>query len=213
MIRMILMLLMFSAFNHWGFAKYISVYDFAERGDLDSLKAVFSSQPLDVNKKDKSGETLLMKSASGGHLAMVRWLLSKGAKIDQTSFNGETALFQAVSEGHFGVVATLLDQNPSLKIQYGENKETILFEATRTGNLKIIQKLIEADPSLVNSLDANGENAGFVAVRNYQSKALSLLLDNKLNLHRKSYKGQAMQDLSEASYSDEVRRLLKISAK
>jgi len=54
-------------------------------------------------------ETLLMAAADGGHEAMVRMLLQRGASVNLQSPNGFTALMAAALRGHTTIVQALLD--------------------------------------------------------------------------------------------------------
>ena len=58
---------------------------------------------------DTNGQTLLHASASAGNERLVRYLLSKGARMNAVDEHGWTALLCAVSAGHLGLALELLN--------------------------------------------------------------------------------------------------------
>jgi ankyrin repeat protein len=55
----------------------------ALNGNIEEIKTILVTNPqINVNAIDGSGETALMKAASGGHLEPVKYLLSHGAGAD-----------------------------------------------------------------------------------------------------------------------------------
>lgn len=95
----------------------------------------------DVNAKDESGETALMKASFYGYADIVRILLEKGAAVETKSAYSHTALENAQSKGYTEIVSLLQDalsRNPqalfALRLEeYRRNKS----EETR-------ERLIEA---------------------------------------------------------------------
>lgn len=83
-------------------------HDTAEDGKLPALQQALAANPALLNARDDEGETALMEAAEEGHLEVVRWLLSQGARVDLQDDDGETALMEAAEEGHEDMVRLLL---------------------------------------------------------------------------------------------------------
>ena len=79
------------------------------QGHLDVAKLLLK-QGLDLNKKTKDGETLLMTAAKGGHTKIVKELLSNGADLNLEDKNKNTALIHAAEHGHTETLEVLLEK-------------------------------------------------------------------------------------------------------
>lgn len=125
----------------------LDLWTAAERGRLDELKA-FVCAGLSVDAPTRQDYTPLHLAARAGHMAVVRWLLENGAKINartksQRPYPGsETALYLAVAHGRPDVAALLLSHgaNPNLKSSDGS---TALAEAVQRGDLGLVTLLLD----------------------------------------------------------------------
>jgi hypothetical protein len=64
----------------------------ASYGFLIDLRSYVERQPSLVYTRDTDGWTMLHEAAAGGHIAVVDYLLSKGANLDAETYMGATAL-------------------------------------------------------------------------------------------------------------------------
>ena len=64
---------------------------------------------VDAGCAEYDDGTLLMAATAGGHEAMVRMLLQRGASVNLRSSSGITALMGATIPGHTTIVQALLD--------------------------------------------------------------------------------------------------------
>ena len=76
-------------------------------GKLILLHAQISSKKVDVNTKDGDGATPLHFASSRGHTDVVRWLLSKGARVALDKF-GRSPLNDAPENEQLEVHITLI---------------------------------------------------------------------------------------------------------
>jgi uncharacterized protein len=79
----------------------------AREGKDDTVRALLSSQDVEVNATDENGSTALIEAARYGHDDVVRALLASGADVKAKDKDGKTALMLAVQGGHDEVVRLL----------------------------------------------------------------------------------------------------------
>lgn len=78
----------------------------ARDGDLETVQRLIEAG-VDVDARDRYGQTALMRAAHGGHRAVVERLVARGAELDVTAKFNLTALMLAVIAGHAAVVRVL----------------------------------------------------------------------------------------------------------
>jgi ankyrin repeat protein len=80
--------------------------DAVTRGDLETVRATIEAG-VDVDSRDRYGQTALMLAAHEGHDAVVEMLIARGAALDVTAKWGLSALMLAIVAGHQGVARRL----------------------------------------------------------------------------------------------------------
>ena len=84
--------------------------DAAHEGDAQAVATWLNEGGgVDARCAEQYGLTLLMEAAMGGHEAMVRMLLRRGASVNLQSSGDGTALMYAAADGHITIVRALLD--------------------------------------------------------------------------------------------------------
>ncbi len=93
----------------------------AQVGDVERVRALLDdgADPNTIRPGDAS--SLLILSAKGGHIGVVRTLIARGADVNLPNRNGWTPLMAAVSHGHGSVVKLLLENgaDPNRTHAYG----------------------------------------------------------------------------------------------
>ena len=115
--------------------------DAAFKGDAHAVAAwLEKGGGVDAGCAENNDVTLLMMAAAGGHEAMVRMLLERGASINLQESLGCTALVGAAEQGHTTTVQVLLDAkaNASLQTEFGY---TALMAAEQEKHTAIAQLL------------------------------------------------------------------------
>ncbi|XP_062515475.1 ankyrin-1-like isoform X2 [Corticium candelabrum] len=79
-----------------------------ERGDIESVTRLLELD-VDINSRDKYGDTLLILACWEANKEMVKFLLSKSADVNGTGDDGFTALIVSALEGSEDIVDLLLN--------------------------------------------------------------------------------------------------------
>jgi ankyrin repeat protein len=85
-------------------------------GDIAALERGLETG-LDVDARDRYGQTGLMLAAMHGEHEAVAWLLERGASLDQTAKYRLSALMLAVLNGHREIVLMLVTAGADLTLR------------------------------------------------------------------------------------------------
>jgi uncharacterized protein len=113
-----------------------------------ALRALAQTRGTDIEAADAKGSNALMFAALHGELAVVEFLVSRGAEVNR---QGWTALHYAAANGHLDVVRYLIEQHAYIDAE-SPNRTTPLMMAARQGQPTMVQLLVEegADPTIRN---------------------------------------------------------------
>jgi ankyrin repeat protein len=85
-------------------------------GNLKSVKALVEKRAVDVSfTLDEGGSLAIHHAAAGGHMMVVKYLVSKRAPINARDPSGTTPLMWAVHRRHLEVAAYLITRKADLK--------------------------------------------------------------------------------------------------
>lgn len=87
-------------------AAAVDIFAAAAKGSLPELEKTLKDN--DLNVPNSSSETLLHVAAAHGHLSIMEYLLSKGARTGVKDRKGRRALHRAAEKGHGAAVKVLL---------------------------------------------------------------------------------------------------------
>ncbi len=114
----------------------------AEMGDLDMVKWLIARK-LDVKTPDQRGWTPNMRAVDAGRTEVVKFLLSKGAKIIDTD------LLRAATNGHVAMVELLLANGADRDaVSVGYDQYTALGLAAGAGKLDVVKFLHDKGASV-----------------------------------------------------------------
>uniref|UniRef100_A0A0G4GD46 Uncharacterized protein n=1 Tax=Chromera velia CCMP2878 TaxID=1169474 RepID=A0A0G4GD46_9ALVE len=143
------------------------LHEAAVRGRVDVLKRLVKEEGVDVNAKDKDGDTALHRASLSGQKGAVVSLLELGADVEAASDrHGRTAVHAAAERGHVDVLRVLL--NAGAEAMRGDRKKgtTALHVACRGGHRDVVLVLLWRGASeAVNIRDAAGDTALHEAAR------------------------------------------------
>ena len=115
----------------------------AKQGNEVIFTFLCASGKLDVDSKDKSGQTSLSYAAEKGHEAVVKLLLENGADLESKGRYGQTSLSWAAENGHEAVVKLLLENGADLESKDGGYRRTPLSYAAAKGHETVVKLLLE----------------------------------------------------------------------
>ena len=123
-------------------------------GNFDEVKRLVDEEGVDVESSDDRNrsncDTPLMKAAMHGHVDIVRFLLDRGANIDNRSDIDDTALHYAAYYGHDEIVKLLIERGANLHVRDDHDNRTPLDDAknkNKSSTVAIIKKATKSTKS------------------------------------------------------------------
>jgi len=112
-------------------------------GELEPVKQIAEKGLININCVDKYQRTALMIAAKRGHLQVVRYLIKKGATLDNVDPSGNSSLMYAAMSGHYDIAVALIEAgcNVALENQHGYRADTLAGKQKHT---KIAEKCVAA---------------------------------------------------------------------
>jgi ankyrin repeat protein len=116
--------------------------DAASRGDLGEVRRLLDSG-VDVNSRNKGGQTALHWAALRGHAAAAELLVSRSAEIDANDRHGTTPLHLAARTGRSTVLEMLVSHGADVRAR-DEHDGTALHLAALGGHASVAGILLNA---------------------------------------------------------------------
>jgi len=151
----------------------------ARSGHIDMVRYLFE-QGINIDSKDRYGNTPLMCAVSGGHETVVTYLLKNKADYNLVDRGNFTPLMISLSNGGIKVATEILLLNPNLNIQDDQYGRNALMIAIQKRVSKLVEMIIAFSPNL-NAQDREGNTALHTAVYMNDYDTVSLLVKNGAN--------------------------------
>jgi len=136
-----LMIIFFVLLTGFSFAG--EIHDAAARGDLEKVKEIVAKNPQVINSMyGEYSRTPLFCAAEKGHEEIVKFLLGKGASVNNKDSLRQTPLHVAAVNGHAGVAAVLIDHGAEVNHE-NKSKDTPLYLAADNNRPKVADILLK----------------------------------------------------------------------
>lgn len=126
----------------------------ASTGNIALLQNMLDTR-LDLNVVTEDGYTAMHCAAKTGQVAMLRFLLGKGAAIDppcHVSAKGRRPIYEAIARHHSEAASVLLQSGAdTMKPDY--TKKTVLNHVSLAGNMEVTQILFLKERRQISALD------------------------------------------------------------
>ncbi|TRY66204.1 hypothetical protein DNTS_028314 [Danionella cerebrum] len=167
---------------------------------LGDLLALENELELQIDAFDTLwGETALTAAAGRGKAEVLRFLLDRGAQVQQPNRRGACALYCAIRHGHRQLAEMLLERGADVSV-CDQRGRTLLMVAAAEGHLSTAQFLISKGSS-VSAVDKEGLSALSWACLKGQRSLVPLLLESGAVIEQADKNGRTPLDLA-AFYGD-----------
>eukprot|EP00009_Paramoeba_aestuarina_P017922 CAMPEP_0201528256 /NCGR_PEP_ID=MMETSP0161_2-20130828/37783_1 /ASSEMBLY_ACC=CAM_ASM_000251 /TAXON_ID=180227 /ORGANISM="Neoparamoeba aestuarina, Strain SoJaBio B1-5/56/2" /LENGTH=331 /DNA_ID=CAMNT_0047929457 /DNA_START=215 /DNA_END=1206 /DNA_ORIENTATION=+ len=170
--------------------------DLCFKGDTGEVLRLLGGGEYTATQQSDDGETPLHCAAEGGHIELVKILLSKGADINAKTKFGTTPLHCAAWQGDSKMVSVLLAHGANLRLEntYGE----VPFHcAAREGKVSVVDLLLRQGANIDGTDWFGGTALSKAAERGHLSVVESLLLQGA-DTSTRNWKGLTARDLADS---------------
>lgn len=179
----------------------VGIFDAVAKGYLSELEKTLKDN--DINALNSSSETLLHVAAANGHLAIMEYLISQGAKIDVKDKKGRTPLHRAAEKGHDDAVKVLLRCGAYMYSLDTEGK-TPLHLAAQNNHSHILKMLLKEEARSYR----NQHNFLHMAALKDESSLAKMLLKAGAFVDGKDERGQTALSYAVSQGSENTTKVL-----
>ncbi len=164
----------------FGFATAGEIHDAAQRGDLETVRALLQNDPTLIESKLDNGKTPLHQATYAGQTEVARYLLQQGADANSRTTANSAPLHGAAFHGHLEAAKVLIENRADVNAANRYNY-TPLLSATAGGHLDIVDVLVTAGADL-NVRNFEGTNALLLAASSGSMDLLEYMLEKGLDI-------------------------------
>ena len=170
----------------------------------DGLK----DEMIDINYKDKNGDTFLMKCIKVSKNQSVKWLIKNNADVTLQNKNHKTALYLAIEKRNKEVIHLLLATKKIDLEKRDIEGRTLLQNIVVDGHNQMAKFLIQEGAKLTN-LDNKNRNIIYDALSYGDKSFIQYLLNlEKINLNYLDEDGNSIMHHTEVIRDDEIAKTL-----
>jgi len=186
----------------------VAILDSEKRTPLHyaTTKEVAALLMLDVNARDKSGNTPLHLAVDRGSQDIAELLIANGARVNVRNENGQTPLYRAIAIGHNEIAALLINNGTDVNNIDGSGT-TPLHKAAHYGTVEIL-KLLIAKGAEINIQDNHRTTPLHLAVDRGSQDIAELLIAKGARVNARNDAGQTPLDRAIAIGHNDIAALL-----
>ncbi|XP_074764166.1 LOW QUALITY PROTEIN: CARD- and ANK-domain containing inflammasome adapter protein-like [Athene noctua] len=179
----------------------VGIFDAVAKGYLSELEKTWRDN--DIDALNSSSETLLHVAAANGHLRIMEYLISKGAKTDVKDRKGRTPLHRAAEKGHGDAVKVLLQCGAYMYSLDTEGK-TPLHLAAQNNHVHIVKMILKEETRSYR----NKHNFLHMAALKDESSLAKMLLKAGASTEGKDERGQTALSYAVSQGSENTAKVL-----
>jgi ankyrin repeat protein len=155
----------------------------AETGNVSEVNR-FLEQGVNVNAKDKDGNTALILALANDRQEVVNAIIEKGAEVNAKNFNDDTPLMLASRYGSLAGVKALLEKGAEVNAKTKSGMTAFLL-ASMEGRLDVVNTLL-GNGADIGAKDDNGYTALMLASNHCHLDSVKLLLEKGVDINMKT---------------------------
>lgn len=179
----------------------VDIFAAVAKGSLPELEKTLKDN--DLNVLNPSSETLLHVAAAHGHLSIMAYLLSKGARTGVKDRKGRTALHRAAEKGHGGAAKLLLRGGASMHTLDMDGR-TPLHWAAENHHSHIVKMLLKEEARSCR----NQHTFLHMAALRDESSLAKMLLEAGASTEGKDERGQTALSYAVSQGSENTAKVL-----
>ncbi|EAY07342.1 ankyrin repeat protein, putative [Trichomonas vaginalis G3] len=161
---------------------------------------------ININDKDKHGQTALHITVSNNSKETAELLISHGANINEKDDDGRTALHITASNNSIETAELLISHGANIN-EKDDDGRTALHYAARKNSKETAEVLISHGAN-INEKDDDGQTALHITASNNSIETAELLILHGININEKDNDGKTALHITVSNNSKETAELL-----
>lgn len=158
-------------------------------GDLAGVASLLEAGASpNARSKDKRGRTALILAAQGGHVEVIRELVSRGARLEDRDKSGNTAFNWASMRGQKESARVLLDLGADVNTRNNTLVSPMLY-AVGTRNKAMVRLIAEAKPDMDTETRDNKMTPLLLAIEHRDVEMTRLVIAAGANVNKRNADG------------------------
>ncbi|XP_059489715.1 uncharacterized protein LOC132204878 [Neocloeon triangulifer] len=175
-------------------------------GKLENVQYLLGSNGFSLENRGNNGKVALHYAALSSHIAVAKFLLSKGADVNARDDNNETPLTLAATFSN-AMCRIIVDNGADLSAVNSEGNDA-LHLACINGKLENVKYLLSLNGFSLEKKGKNGKTALHNAARKGHIDVVEFLLSKEADINARDDSNETPLNLAAASANEEMCRLL-----